>query len=154
MVGRTVEDLYPRSIRKQGEVILKTDHLAGRIKPRSASFALHRGEVVGIAGLVGAGRTELLRALFGMDKIKRGEVRLSAYVGAASPAARWDQGMGIVSEDRKTEGLALSLSIGNNPSIGGPRRPQRRRPAHGHQWRRDVQRPVDQQDRHRLHPRR
>jgi ribose transport system ATP-binding protein len=114
MVGRQVADLYPRSPRQQGEAILTTDRLAGATKPRSASLSLHRGEVVGIAGLVGAGRTELLRSMFGLDKIQSGEIRLSVYSGAASPAARWAQGMGIVSEDRKTEGLALSLSIANN----------------------------------------
>lgn len=117
MVGRTVADLYPRSVRTQGPVILTTDYLAGVTKPRSASFSLHRGEVVGIAGLVGAGRTELLRAMFGLDPIAKGEVRLAAYAGPASPAARWDQGMGIVSEDRKSEGLALSLSIANNLTL-------------------------------------
>jgi ribose transport system ATP-binding protein len=117
MVGRTVEDLYPRSPRRQGEMILKTDALAGTNKPKSASFSLHRGEVVGIAGLVGAGRTELLRAMFGLDPIAKGDIRLAAYVGSASPARRWAQGMGIVSEDRKTEGLALALSIGNNLTL-------------------------------------
>jgi ribose transport system ATP-binding protein len=117
MVGRQVADLYPRSVRKQGEVILSTEQLAGMTKPRAASFSLHRGEVVGIAGLVGAGRTELLRAMFGLDPIRKGDVRLAAYAGPASPAARWDQGMGIVSEDRKTEGLALSLSIANNLTL-------------------------------------
>ena len=117
MVGRQVADLYPRSVRKQGDVILSADHLAGISKPKSASFSLHRGEVVGIAGLVGAGRTELLRAMFGLDPIQNGEVRLATNVGPASPAARWDQGMGIVSEDRKSEGLALSLSIANNLTL-------------------------------------
>jgi ribose transport system ATP-binding protein len=117
MVGRTVADLYPRSPRRQGAVILTTDKLAGTSKPRSASFSLHRGEVVGIAGLVGAGRTEFLRAMFGLDAVTSGDIRLSTYVGPASPAARWAQGMGIVSEDRKTEGLALSLSIGNNLTL-------------------------------------
>jgi ribose transport system ATP-binding protein len=117
MVGRQVADLYPRSTRRQGEVILTTDHLAGLTKPRSASFSLHRGEVVGIAGLVGAGRTEFLRSMFGLDAIRAGEIRLAGYVGPASPARRWAQGMGIVSEDRKTEGLALSLSIGNNLTL-------------------------------------
>jgi len=117
MVGRQVADLYPRSPRKQGEVILSTDRIAGLTKPRSASFSLHQGEVVGIAGLVGAGRTELLRAMFGLDAIAGGEVRLATHVGPASPARRWAQGMGIVSEDRKTEGLALSLSVGNNLTL-------------------------------------
>ena len=72
---------------------------------------------MGIAGLVGAGRTELLRALFGLDAVSRGQIRVEAYVGPASPAQRWAQGMGMVSEDRKTEGLALSLSIADNMTL-------------------------------------
>jgi ribose transport system ATP-binding protein len=126
MVGRQVEDLYPRSPRKQGEAILELKRVAGATKPRSASLTLHRGEVVGIAGLVGAGRTELLRTLFGLDAVKSGEVRVAAHVGVGSPAQRWEQGMGMVSEDRKTEGLALGLSVGDNMTLSrlenmGPR---------------------------------
>jgi ribose transport system ATP-binding protein len=117
MVGRQVDDLYPRSARKVGEAILTIDDLAGQRKPRAASLTLHRGEVVGIAGLVGAGRTELLRTLFGLEPVEKGAIRLGAYVGPASPARRWNQGMGMVSEDRKTEGLALGLSIGDNLTL-------------------------------------
>ncbi|MGH7456395.1 MAG: sugar ABC transporter ATP-binding protein, partial [bacterium] len=65
MVGREVTELYPRSSRTPGEIVLQINKLAGRLKPTSASLTLHRGEVLGIAGLVGAGRTELLRAMFG-----------------------------------------------------------------------------------------
>jgi ribose transport system ATP-binding protein len=117
MVGRQVQDLYPRSPRRQGEAILDFKEVAGLRKPRSASLVLHRGEVVGIAGLIGAGRTELLRALFGLDAVRSGKIRLAAYSGSASPARRWTQGMGMVSEDRKTEGLALSMSIGDNVTL-------------------------------------
>ncbi len=117
MVGRQVEDLYPRSIRRQGEVILDVSELAGSNKPRRASLTLHRGEVLGIAGLVGAGRTELLRTLFGLEPVRKGTIRLAAHIGPASPARRWSQGMGMVSEDRKTEGLALSLPIGENITL-------------------------------------
>ena len=118
MVGRDVEDLYPRSSRTAGEVILEVDDLAGRRgKPRSASLQLRRGEVVGIAGLVGAGRTELLRTVFGLDGVKQGRIRVAAYSGRASPRSRWRQGLGMVSEDRKTEGLALGLSIADNLTL-------------------------------------
>ncbi len=117
MVGRHVEDLYPRSRRTAGEPILNIDHLAGAEKPRSASLVLHRGEVLGIAGLIGAGRTELLRSIFGLNPIRSGQVRLAAYVGPGSPARRWSQGMGMVSEDRKTEGLALNLPIADNITL-------------------------------------
>jgi ribose transport system ATP-binding protein len=117
MVGRDVEDLYPRSDRKSGEVILDVSDLAGKGKPRMASLQLRRGEVVGIAGLIGAGRTEFLRSLFGLNPVKHGHVRVAAYSGTTSPRGRWRQGMGMVSEDRKQEGLALNLSIADNLTL-------------------------------------
>jgi ribose transport system ATP-binding protein len=114
MVGRSVDDLYPRSRRPPGEVILEVENLGGEKRPIDASIQLHRGEVVGIAGLVGAGRTEFLRAIFGLDAVRSGRVRVGHISGPASAPERWNQGMGFVSEDRKTEGLALSLSISDN----------------------------------------
>ena len=117
MVGRQVEELYPRSTRKCGEVILEVKDLAGVEKPQSASLKVHRGEVVGIAGLIGAGRTELLRSLFGLDPVRTGQIKLGVYTGPASPAQRWAQGAGILSEDRKEEGLALDLSIAENVTL-------------------------------------
>jgi ribose transport system ATP-binding protein len=117
MVGREVTELYPRSWRTAGEGVLQINELSGILKPISASLILHRGEVLGIAGLVGAGRTEFLRAVFGLDPVRHGEVKLGAYVGPNSPARSWAQGMGMVSEDRKSEGLALSLSIADNVTL-------------------------------------
>jgi ribose transport system ATP-binding protein len=117
MVGRSVEDLYPRSKREVGEVVLDLTGIAGLKKPSAASLTLHRGEVLGIAGLVGAGRTELLRAIFGLDPIRSGQIKLKAYSGPASPLQQWARGMGMVSEDRKIEGLALSLSIADNLTL-------------------------------------
>lgn len=120
MVGRDVEDLYPRTAHTGGEAVLEITHLAGTKRPRNASLQLHRGEVVGIAGLVGAGRTEMLRSVFGLDKIKAGEIRIAEYRGPAAPGRRWSQGVGLVSEDRKTEGLALGLSIADNVTLSKP----------------------------------
>jgi ribose transport system ATP-binding protein len=117
MVGRDVEELYPRSTRRAGEVILEVDGIAGIAKPQAATLELRRGEVLGIAGLVGAGRTELLRTIFGLDVVKRGQIRIAAFVGKASPARRWAQKAGMVSEDRKVEGLALSLNIADNLTL-------------------------------------
>jgi len=117
MVGRQVEELYPRSARQAGEVILEIEDLAGLEKPKSASLELHRGEVLGIAGLVGAGRTELLRSMFGLEPVKRGRIRLGVYTGPASPVRRWMQGAGFLSEDRKEEGLAVSLSVADNVTL-------------------------------------
>lgn len=117
MVGRNVADLYPRSQRTAGEVILDIDDLGGVIKPSSASLQLRRGEVLGISGLVGSGRTELLRSVFGLNRVTRGEIRIGTYSGMASPQERWSQRIGLVSEDRKTEGLALGLSIAENLTL-------------------------------------
>ena len=123
MVGREMNDLYPRSARNSdGEMVLQASDLAGIAKPASASLQLRRGRVVGIAGLVGAGRTEFMRAIFGLDRVASGEIRIGDYSGAARPRRRWAQGVGMVSEDRKREGLALGLSIAENvtlPRLGG-----------------------------------
>ncbi len=119
MVGRDVKDLYPRSQRSPGKKLLEVKNLAGQQKPLDASLTLHRGEVVGIAGLVGSGRTEFLRVLFGLDPIKSGSVTLNDQPqrSHASPAHRWKAGMGMLSENRKEEGLALSLSIADNITL-------------------------------------
>lgn len=122
MVGRDVEDLYPRAPHCSGEVALRIDRLAGDLKPLSASLVLHRGEVLGIAGLIGAGRTELLRAVFGLDRVRSGQISVAVFTGPATPASRWDQGVGMVSEDRKSEGLALGMSIADNITLSNPRR--------------------------------
>ena len=117
MAGRPVHDLYPRSPRAPGAVVLELDALAGHRKPVSASLALRRGEVLGIAGLVGAGRTELVRAIFGLDPVRRGTIRVAGHESAATPGRRWAQGIGMVSEDRKAEGLAVALSIADNTTL-------------------------------------
>ncbi len=117
MVGREVQDLYPRSPRSAGDVVMEIKNLAGLEKPASASLELRRGEVVGIAGLMGAGRTELLRCLFGLDPVRDGQIRIGAYAGLGSPLRRWAQGVGLLSEDRKAEGLALSMSIADNVTL-------------------------------------
>ena len=117
MAGRAVETLYPRSARTPGEVVLEITDLAGALKPERASLALRRGEVLGVAGLVGAGRTELLRAVFGLDPVRRGVVRVGAYTGRGSPARRLAQGVGMLSEDRKGEGLAVALSVADNLTL-------------------------------------
>jgi ribose transport system ATP-binding protein len=121
MVGRDVADLYPRSHHTPGDVVLEVNNLAGASKPRSASLQLRRGEVLGIAGLVGSGRTELLRSIFGLNAMTAGEVRVAAYQGPASPGRRWSQGVGMCSEDRKTEGLATGLSIADNVTLSNSR---------------------------------
>ena len=136
MVGRQMDDLFPRTAREPGEAILEVAGL-NEINDGGASFTLRRGEVLGIAGLLGAGRTRLLRTIFGLEPVRSGRVKIAAFSGSASPRARWRQGMGFLSEDRKTEGLALGLSIADNITLtrlepfgrGGLVAPQRQRAA-------------------------
>lgn len=106
MVGRDVRELYPRSPRPVGETLLEGS------APGLGQLSVRAGEVLGICGLVGSGRTELLRALFGLDP--GGRVRVLGRDLQPSPAVSWKAGMGMVSENRKEEGLALALGIGDN----------------------------------------
>ena len=117
MVGRQIDDFFPRSNRTPGEPLLDLTDLAGDPLPHSASLVLHRGEVLGIGGLIGAGRTELLRALFGLDPIRKGNITFAHNTARATPAQRLAQGMGLLSEDRKDEGLAQSMSLANNLTL-------------------------------------
>lgn len=114
MVGRDVDDLYPRSHRSRGELICEVNSLAGKNKPKDVSLKLYRGEVVGIAGVVGAGRTEFLRCLFALDTVRSGQIKIAGLSRRLSPSRLWRQGVGVVSEDRKREGLATQLSVADN----------------------------------------
>ncbi|HWE38464.1 MAG TPA: sugar ABC transporter ATP-binding protein [Isosphaeraceae bacterium] len=122
MVGRDLDEMFPRVPHTKGEPVLDLSGLSGRLLPKKVDLTLHRGEVLGIAGLVGAGRTELLRAVFGLDAVRSGTVRVHGLADAgAGPRARIRQGVGFLSEDRKGEGLALGRSIEDNltyPALG------------------------------------
>ena len=113
MVGRPVEDLYPRSPRDRGEPILEV----AAFGPGSATFTLHRGEILGIAGLLGAGRTRLLRSLFGLEPVREGRVRVGAWMGPPEPRTCLAHGFGMLSEDRKGEGLAVGLTVSDNLTL-------------------------------------
>jgi len=117
MVGRDIQEMFPRSTRERGEVVLEVSGLSGRRAPRSAGFQLHRGEVLGVAGLMGAGRTEMVRAIFGLDPVRSGKIRVGAVVGPKAPRERLAQGVGLLSEDRKREGLAAIRSIAENLTL-------------------------------------
>jgi ribose transport system ATP-binding protein len=113
MVGRDLDSLYPRRTRAAGEPVLELD----AVVPGSATLTLHRGEILGIAGLLGAGRTRFLRAIFGLGPVRGGRIRIGTFTGAAGPPDRWQQGMGMLSEDRAGEGLALGLSVADNMTL-------------------------------------
>lgn len=122
MVGREMGDLFPQrsAAAGKGEILLEVRNLSAPPKLKSASFNLRRGEVFGIAGLMGSGRSELVRAIFGLDKAENGEIEIngkSSQVRGATPVNRLAQGIGYVSEDRKGEGLGVELSIADNLTI-------------------------------------
>ncbi|QJW98852.1 sugar ABC transporter ATP-binding protein [Frigoriglobus tundricola] len=118
MVGRTGTEHYPRVPHAIGTPVLELADLRGEELPDGVGLVLRRGEILGIAGIVGSGRTELLRAVYGLDPVRAGRVTVGAHSGARfTPAERIAQGVGMVSEDRKTEGLALDLSIADNLTL-------------------------------------
>jgi ribose transport system ATP-binding protein len=118
MVGRSASGLFPARARNtNGDVVLSVRDVSAPPKLKSASFELRKGEILGIAGLLGSGRTELVRALFALEKPKSGTiVRAGRSTSAAdgSTRERVRDGFGYVSEDRKGEGVALPLSITDN----------------------------------------
>jgi ribose transport system ATP-binding protein len=122
MVGRKLEDAFPAVPHAAGEPVLELEGLFGATLPRGASLTLRRGEILGIAGLVGAGRTELLRALFGLDPVARGQIKLAGLVDRGRPPwERLAQGVGLLSERRAEEGLATALPLALNltlPALG------------------------------------
>ena len=110
MVGRSLDEAYPRVPHPLGGTVLRVAGLAGRRLPREVGLELRRGEVFGIAGLVGAGRTELLRILAGLEPAVRG--RVDDGVGGPAPARA------LLSEDRKEEGVAVDMSLADNIALG------------------------------------
>ncbi len=123
MVGREVGDLYRKAPAAPQGVVLSVRHLTAACL-RDISFDLARGEVVGLAGLVGSGRSTLARALFGAERMTQGEVLLDGKtVRLRSPRAAIRQGIGLVPEDRKAEALFLNMSVSANIMISAlPRR--------------------------------
>jgi ribose transport system ATP-binding protein len=117
MVGRSVDSLFPRVPHALGEPVLTVSGLSGKRIPNDVSFQLRRGEIVGMFGLVGAGRTETLRLMMGLDRTTRGEIRWKGQSCNFGTRARIRNGLGLVSEDRKGEGLSQSLSIVDNLTL-------------------------------------
>lgn len=116
MVGRKIENVYNRTYNEPGEIVVETRNLKGQ-RFRNVNINVRKGEIVGFAGLVGAGRSELMKAIFGFDSIEGGQVLLNGEVmntkgfGTHRAVA---QKMSFVPEDRKLEGLCLKMSIRDN----------------------------------------
>ena len=117
MVGREVSDTYPKRDFAPGEVVLELRDVCGN-GVENVSFAVRSGEIFGLSGLVGAGRTETMRMIFGADPIDRGEVLLNGQpVHPKHPAEAVKLGIGLIPEDRKQQGLLLDLPIFTNISM-------------------------------------
>lgn len=118
MMGRRLDEMFPRVPRERGDPLLELDGLGGEPLPSGVDLTVHRGEIVGIAGLVGSGRTELLRTIFGLDPVRSGRVRVGGgAIPRPTPRELLRRGVGLASEDRKEEGLALSRSIAENTTL-------------------------------------
>lgn len=121
MVGRSLEDQYPKQKIEAGEELLRVEGLTRSGVLQDISLSLRRGEVLGISGLMGSGRTALARALFGVDKYDSGTVFLQGKPEKfRSPRQAINRGLGFLTEDRKSQGLVLVLSVKENiclPSV-------------------------------------
>ena len=118
MVGRDLTDVYRRMPHEIRNVVLDLAALAGRKMPRRANLELRCGEILGIAGLIGSGRTELVRAVFGLDPVMAGQVRVAGVTTTGwGPPQMLGCGVGFLSEDRKTEGLAGNLTVADNLTL-------------------------------------
>jgi ABC-type sugar transport system ATPase subunit len=116
MVGRDIESVAP-SLKAKGPVTLAVENLT-TVKLRNVSFDLHQGEVLGIAGLMGAGRSELGRALFGLDPIREGRILLKGQeFRPDAPHHAQQHGLGLVPEDRKLQGLMPQMSVKENATL-------------------------------------
>ncbi|QDT10475.1 sugar ABC transporter ATP-binding protein [Stieleria marina] len=118
MVGRDVNDLYPHVPHTPGLAWVQAEGIMGTPYPQNVSLSLRRGEIFGIAGLVGAGRTELVRSLFALDHLDAGIVTVDGTIVPHKVRARMNAGFGLLSENRKTEGLAQDLSLTENITMG------------------------------------
>jgi ribose transport system ATP-binding protein len=118
MVGRAQQNLFSARSNQPGETILEVQNVASPPLLKNASFTLRRGEILGIAGLMGSGRTPLLRAIFGLDRLESGTVVVNKQTrGGTTPAMRLIEGVGYLSEDRKGEGLTLNQSLADNVTV-------------------------------------
>lgn len=119
MVGRTINQFFPTRETKPGEeVVLEVKDVSQPNIARRISFQVRRGEIVGLSGLMGSGRSELARILFGLDPCANGEIRLNGkLLNGRSPRERIQQGLAFLTEDRRAEGLCLEAAIAENVTL-------------------------------------
>ena len=115
MVGREVAELFPKTPAEIGEVVLEVEGLNATGVFHDVSFTVRRGEIVGLAGLVGAGRSEIARAVLGVDGYDSGSVRIAGTaIPQGRPRAAIDAGVAFVPEDRRAQGLVTEASVARN----------------------------------------
>jgi inositol transport system ATP-binding protein len=122
IVGRELSTVFEKRNARFGETLLSVQGLTG-LKFKNISFHVKKGEIIGLAGLMGSGRTEIVNALFGIEKIIEGEIKIRGKkVKINSPRTAMKYGLGLVSEDRKKFGLVLKLSVKRNISLASLRK--------------------------------
>jgi rhamnose transport system ATP-binding protein len=118
MVGRELTELFPKTDNKIGEVVLEVNDLTNPAYFRNISFNVRKGEIVALAGLVGAGRSEVARAIFGVDKYESGSVKINGKaLPAGSPVAAMKEKIALVPEDRRQQGLFMMAGVNRNISM-------------------------------------
>ena len=118
MVGQKFVEMFPKIDHEIGDVVLQLKGLKGKRMAAKVDLVLRRGEILGVAGLIGAGRTETLRTVFGLDSVEKGTIVVGTVeTGYGTPWNRIGQSIGLLSEDRQEEGLALSLSVADNLTL-------------------------------------
>ncbi len=118
MVDRELNEQYPRNRSGIGDEVLRLENISTRGGLKDITFSLHKGEILGISGLLGSGRSELARAIFGVDKTTSGRIFVKGQLQKiGSPRAAISQRIGYLTEDRKSQGLVLNLSVKENITL-------------------------------------
>lgn len=118
MIGRKLESYFPKRVSKIGDEIFRVEHIKSGTAVKDISFSLRKGEVLGLSGLVGSGRTEAVRAIFGLDKLESGKIFHNGNrIKIGSTKRAYKQGIGMLPEDRKKFGVLLKQSIRNNLTL-------------------------------------
>ena len=123
MVGRNVDTSYPRNFAAEpGPVVLRVTDVSAASGIQDINLVVRAGEIVGLCGLVGSGRTEVARAIFGADRTSAGEIRINGRLRSGGPDKASRMGLALIPESRKAEGLALIRSVGDNLVVSALRR--------------------------------